>query len=296
MKDTIAAAFLTLSLVACGGSTSGAEADGSSSGAGDESGTTTAAEETDEDGSTGASPSDAWVLDFTLFVEGAIQVSGIGASTSVGLVAVVTDFERVVLIDPQTAEAAGEFSVQLGDLPQQGATEAIAWTSEDHIAVLYPDDAIIRTYDVDGELQHEVDVSAAPQPLHGAMTVDPAGDTAYLVTGSDELSLVAVDLGSGDVLSTVVMSAPQSEAIEGLSLSIDGDTSPLWALTAGGEAFRIDASSGVSELAGEAFSEVGEPSGLEALINPEGESVLAVSDDDDQYNAEPGPLRLYLLE
>lgn len=296
MKDTIVAAFLTLSLVACGGSTSGTEADGSSSGSEDESGATTSAESTGEDESTGASPSDGWILDFTLFVDGAIQVSGIGASTSSGLVAVVTDFERVVLIDPQTAEAAGEFSVQLGDLPQQGATEAIAWTSEDYVAVLYPDDAIIRAYDVDGTLQHEVDISAAPQPLHGAMTVDPTNDTVYVVSGSDELSLVAVDLASGDVVSTVVVSAPQSEAIEGLSLSIDGDTSPLWALTSEGEAFRIDASSGVSEPAGEAFSEVGEPSGLEALINPEGESVLAVSDDDDQYNAEPGPLRLYLLE
>jgi hypothetical protein len=249
-----------------------------------------------EESSTGAAPSDTWVLDFTLFVEGAIQVSGIGASASAGLVAVVTDFERVILIDPQTAEAAGEFSVQLGDLPQQGSTEAIAWTSQDHLAILYPDDAIIRRYDVDGTLQHEVDISGAPQPLHGAMTVDPVDDTAYVVAGTDALTLVGVALDSGEVRSSVAMEGLAGEPIEGLSLSISADTAPLWALTASGEAYRIDASSGVAALERDAFSEVDEPSGLEALVNPEGESVLAVSDDDDQYNAEPGPLRLYLLD
>lgn len=265
--------------------------DGASSGA-----DTTSSGSGAQSSSTGPGQSDEWVLDFTLFVEGAVQVSGIGASASAGLVAVVTDFERVVLIDPETAEAAGEFSVQFGELPQQGSTEALSWTPEDHVAILYPDHAIIRSYDVGGTQQSEVDISAASQPLHGAMTVDPGTNTAYVIAGTGPLELVAIDLETGSVLQTTEISGPIEDPVEGLSLSINGDTSPLWAVTSVGEAFRIDVTTGEAESSGGTFMEVGEPSGLEAFVNPEGEPVLAVSDDDDQFNDEPGPLRLYLLD
>ncbi len=251
----------------------------------------------DDSGSTSAGQSDGWVLDFTLFVEGAVQVSGIGASASAELVALVTDFEGVILIDPSIGEAVGEFSVQLGELPEQGSTEALSWTADDHVAILYPDDSIIRTYDVEGVQQSEVEFSAAGQPVHGAMTVDPSTGTAYVITGTGPLELVAIDLETGSVVQTTEISGPIENAVEGLSLSINGDTSPLWAVTAVGEPFRIDAETGEAELSRGTFSEVDTPSGLEVFVNPvETESVIAVSDDGDQYNDEPGPLRLYLLD
>ncbi|MGH1346710.1 MAG: hypothetical protein ACRBN8_34405 [Nannocystales bacterium] len=273
------------------GASSGATGSGEPTGAGPDT-----ASSGDESGSTGAEAPQGWVLDFTLFVEGGVQVSGIGASASVGRVALVTDFERVILVDPATGEAAGEFSVQLGELPRQGSTEALSWTDEGLVAVLYPDDAIIRQYDVEGTQHSEIEVATRLRPLHGAMTVDPASGTAYLIGGTAPPHLLAVDLDSGTVTETMEISGPIEDAVEGLSLSINGDTSPLWALTAAGEAFRIDVTTGEAESPGGTFAEVDDPSGIEAFVSPDGDSVLAVSDDDNQYNDEPGPLRLYLLD
>ena len=249
----------------------------------------------DGDGSHTQGDDQALLLDFTLFVDGAVQVSGVGVSRGGGLAAVVTDFERVVVIDPQAAEALGEFSVQLGDLPRQGSTEAISWTADDDLAVLYPDAALVRTYATDGALRAEVDIGNVTTAVHGAMTVDPQADVAYVVAGTGSLTLFGIDLASGGLRSEIALSGDLASPVEGLSLGVEGTPSPMWAITAEGEAFSIDTASGNTDFIG-TVQEVGEASGVEAFINPEGEPVLAVSDDDDRYNAEPGPLRLYLFD
>ena len=232
------------------------------------------------------------VLDFTAFVEGAVQVSGVASSEQGGL-AVVTDFERVVVIDPSSAAAIDEFSVQFGDLPQQGSSEALIFTANGDLAVLYPDHKTVRTFS-NGQAQGDVDLSAVEGPIHGAMTIDPALGRLYVVSGDQTLALIEIDANDGTVRSSQPITGDLDVEVTGLSTAIN-DASLLWAVAADNRVFDIDTMSGQSRNRG-TLSEVGEASGCEAFINAEDEAVLSVSDDDDQYNAQPGPIRLYLLD
>lgn len=240
---------------------------------------------------------DDLVLDFTAFFDGAIQISGVGVSATDGTVAVVTDFERVVLIDPNTVSATANFSVQFGNLPRQGSSEAVSYLGSGDLAVLFPEHDVIRTYagDGSGAQTGEVDLSAIDGFIHGAMTIAPDDDIAFLVVGTGPLELVGVSLGDGSVLDRRPLTGDLGAQIAGLSLGIGGNDDELWAVTEDNVAFRIDVDSARATRAG-TLPEMTESSGAEAFDTPGGESVLAVSDDSDEFNSEPGPLRLYLLD
>ena len=253
-----------------------------------------ARQDDDVDPVTGSS---ALVLDFTAFIDGAVQVSGIGIDRTTGTVAVVTDFERVVLIDAQSVSAIGTFSAQLRTLPRQGSTEAIAFTPDGDIAVLYPDVALLRVYDDDGSgsILGELSLEAVPGPLHGAMALSADGTRLFLIAGADAVRLVEVRLEDGSVVRSTELTGDAITAeVSGLSPGVDGSDARLWAVTGNSRAFSIDVGTGTAEFTGE-VSEVEDCSGSEAFVNPEGEAVLAVSDDADRYNSVPGPLRLYLI-
>ena len=233
------------------------------------------------------------VLDFTAFVDGAVQVSGIAADRTSGTIGVVTDFERVVLIDPQTVSAAATFSVQLGDLPRQGSTEAIAFTPEGDVAILYPDALIVRVYSTTGDVEREIALQA-DGPIYGAMALSDDGTRIYLVTGADTLSLVELDGSDGRSLRSTELSGDIVGEVSGLSPGADGSVDRLYLVTSDNRAFVLDTASGRVTPAG-AVGEVDDSSGTEAFVNAEGEAVLAVSDDADIYNTAPGPIRVYLL-
>ncbi|MBX2801250.1 MAG: hypothetical protein KTR31_26470 [Myxococcales bacterium] len=208
----------------------------------------------------GSSSSADLILDFTVFVPDAVQVSGLGVSPADGTLAAVTDFEQVLLVDPVTADATATFSAQLGALPEQGSTEAVSFTTDGDVVVLYPEEPLLRVFDAAGTTLREVTPALQDTP-HGAMTIAHDEGVAWVAVGEAEVSLVALSLWAVDVAQT---------------------------------AYTFELSSGRSTVQG-TTAEVADPSGAEAFVNEEGESVIAVSDDDDVYNAEPGPIRLFLL-
>lgn len=244
-------------------------------------------------GCTGSGSDAGLVLDYTAFVQGAVQVSGLAVSPVDGTLAAVTDFEQVLLVDPATTDVIASYSVQLGELPEQGSTEAVSFTGAGEVAVLYPDDEVLRVYDPAGALLRELD----PDPsgdMHGAMTIAHDDDVAWLALGEGPVEVVAVSLTDGSEVDRLELQGDVPTEIVGLSLPANGADEELWAVDAANRAYTFDLSSGRSVVQG-TTGEVAEPSGAEAFVNEEGESVLAVSDDDDAYNAEPGPIRLFLL-
>lgn len=240
-------------------------------------------------GCTLATPvADDLVLDFTVLVQDAVQVSGIGVADD-GAVALVTDFEQGFVVDPESLEARYTFSAQWGDLPRQGTTEGIAVRPDDTVVVLYPDLAAARVYEPStGEILQEIPLAA--DDLNGAITLTPDGTGAYLVDGVD---LLLVDLSDGSVTASTPLSGDLAGPVEGLSLDTDGGVQRLWLVDDASQVFELDPTTGVTAHRG-TVAEVGDSSGLEAFVNPEDEAVLAITDDDDAYNAEPGPIRLYL--
>ena len=240
--------------------------------------------------------SEGLVLDFTAYVEGAVQVSGVGVSQDDGTVAVVTDFEKVLLVDPETVAPFAEFSAQLGELPEQGSAEAIAFLSTGEVAVLYPEHKVLRIFEDDwsGTAEADIDLSPIEGFMHGAMTIAPATNTAYVLVGTAPLELVSICLEDATVASRTELAGDFDDEMTGLSLSIDGSDDHLWAVTEGNVAYDIDVAAGEASRVA-VLAEVAESSGAEAFYNPMGEAVLAVSDDADEYNAEPGPIRLYLV-
>ena len=233
------------------------------------------------------------VLDFTVFVPGAIQVSGMGVSPNGREIAVVTDLERLVVVDAETVMPTADFSVQFGDLPQQGSSEALAYLSTDTIAVLYPDHKTVRTF-VNEEATGSIDLAGVDGVVHGAMAIDADTGSLYVVAGTGPLFLVEVAVEGGAVRGRQELEGEIAAEVVGLSLDPDSSNT-LWAVTGDNQAFTIDRSSGAATAQG-SLPEVGESSACEAFYNLEGEAVLGVSDDDDQYNAEPGPIRLYLFK
>ena len=249
-------------------------------------------ETTLSDTSSETTSGDPLTLDYTAFVEGAVQISGLAVSRSTGQIAAVTDFERVVLISPE-GQATAEFSVQLGELPEQGSCEAASFTADGDLAVLYPEAGLIRVYapTAEGTLLSETVLPAGLSPL-GGMVIDPEDDTVVLPTPG---RLVAVDLRSAEIVEDVALSGLALEGeISGLSAGVDGSLAGGWIATDANRVYRVDLATGVVD-AQYTLSELGDLSGVEAFESVEGERVLATSDDDDMYNAEPGPLRLYLL-
>ncbi len=241
-------------------------------------------------------PSGTMVLDYTAYIEGAIQVSGVGVSQSDGTIALVTDFESLMLIDPETVSEIGSFSVQLGNLPEQGSSEAVSFTSSGDLAVLYPEHKRVISYDPTGsDRVADLDLSAIVEPIHGSMTIAPDTDTIYMIAGEGPFELIGVSYPDGSVTTRATLTGDLAAEVTGLSLAVDGSATELWAVSEDNRAFDLNVATGALTLQA-TLSEVGESSGAEAFLNPEGENVLAVSDDSDEYNAEPGPLRLYLLD
>lgn len=231
------------------------------------------------------------ILDYTAYVEGAVQVSGIGVSAD-GRIGLVTDFEQVLLVDPETVETTTMFSVQLGALPEQGASEAIAFVDDD-IAVLYPEDARIRMFSREGVPGRDVLIEEAGR-LHGAMSVDERDIARLIATRDTGPVLLAIDLDNGRALGEKPLTLDAGLEVNGLSVVL-GQPRRLWATTASNEVYVIDAESGEVTLRSP-LPRVGEASGCESFVNPMGETVLAIADDADEFNDVPGPLRLYLVD
>jgi len=240
---------------------------------------------TSDSGADPASDSDGGtlLLDYTAYVDGAVQVSGVGVRADGQEGVLVTDFEQVLRVDLATAEVVGSFSVQRGDLPEQGASEAVDYRPDGSLAVLFPEDSVIGFYSVDGAPLGEL---ALPEGVyHGGMVVFD-NDEALVV--ADGPLLRRIDLDDGALVSEVPLSGV-SEEVEGLGF----DGAALWAVVKDNGVYRVSLEGGAAEARYTA-DEVGEASGVAVLADEE-EVVVIISDDDDAYNAEPGPLRLYLL-
>lgn len=251
-----------------------------------------------EDSTEGRATEPRLLLDYTAFVEGAVQVSGIAVDRKNALAVLCTDHERAIVFELETLDAVAEFSVQFGDLPEQGASEAIGVTESGDVVVLYPDHETLVTFDLQGEHLGEVNLPSGD--WFGAMALEPASEIAYLVRkeGKD-YELVGFDLEEDESTATVKLEGELvGTQLEGLSLDLDGTATRLWAVSKPNQVFLIEPGSGKTTKMGDAL-EVGEGSAIEAFTNlVEGvpEDVFAISDDDNSYNTEPGPLRLYLLD
>jgi hypothetical protein len=235
-----------------------------------------------------AAGGDELILDYTLYVEGGIQVSGLDSSADRSRLALVTDMEEVLIFDIEQFAVTETFSVQLAELPRQGSTEAIAFTADDEIAVLYPDVSLIRRYSTNGELRGEIDLSTHQWELAGAMTTAADG-SLLLVTSTPSPTVLGVNT-EGNVTTTMDLDVDTAGEIVGVSTAGD-DT--LYAVTEDSVALLADLQDGTVEPL-PAINGVGSPSDIEYFVNPEDEAVLAITDDADEYNQTEGPIRLYL--
>jgi outer membrane protein assembly factor BamB len=277
-----------LALVVAGGLAVAACSDDSNDDMSDSAPSTTDTAEADASGPPAAASADELILDYTLYVEGGIQVSGIGVSPDRMSIALVTDRERMIVYDLEELAVSAEFSVQLGDLPRQGSTEAVKFTSDNEVAVFYPDAGVVRRYDLSGEMVDEVDVKGSGSDFADAMSVTDEGS---LLLATDNGSLVQVDANGGT--GTEVRLALDGELGEIVGLSNAGDGS-AYVATDDGQVLHVELATGeVEELP--TTSEVTEPSDIEYFVNPEDEPVIAITDDADQYNDTEGPIRLFLV-
>jgi outer membrane protein assembly factor BamB len=236
------------------------------------------------------SSSDELILDYTLYVEGGIQNSGIDASPVETTLALVTDFEKVLVYSLDQLAVVEEFGVQLGDTPRQGSTEAVAFTAPDELAVLYPDAALVRRYSLTGELVTETDLSGLGYELAGGMAV--LEDGSLLLATSDSPATLLTVSADGQLRSSVELAVDGTIGeVSGLSVR---DTSSVYVGTDEGAVFLVDVATGTAEAL-PAMPDVGEFSDLLYFVNPEDEAVIAVTDDADEYNDTEAPIRLYLL-
>lgn len=278
----VAAAVVT-AVVAAACGTSSAASDGTADG------TDAAPVETAATSEGGAAPDDGLVLDYTAFIEGVEQPSGIGIHPTGESVAIVTDFEEVTIYDLATGTIAERWSAQLGELPEQGSTEAVVFDGDD-VLVLYAEAGVIRRYDGTGEQLEEIEVGI-DRPLAGAMTTG-SEDTVVLITDEAAPALVDVDLATGEADTRPLARFDSTATIVGLSRTIDGQD--LLVGTDEGEIFAVEAD-GAAVVGVHRVDGVDEPSAVEAFINPEDEAVVAVAEDGDAYNGSESPLRLFLL-
>ncbi len=274
---------VALIAVACGGT--GSDPD---DGAADPPPAAMAADDTTPEPGAVTPADGALTLDYTAFIPGAVQPSGIGVNPDATMAALVTDFERVVVVDIAAQEPTAEFGVGRNELPRQGATEAVAFLDDGRVAVLYPDDAVIGIFDLDGTPLDELDLDVDAD-LDGAMTVT-SGNLVVISRDDSGAALRLVDPETGSAMTIPLVD--DVEPLEGLSPAEDADA--LLGVTADGGIHRIDARDGTASLVGR-VAEVDDPSGVEVFRNEaEGEVQIGVTDDADAYNSEPSPLRLYL--
>lgn len=246
------------------------------------------------------SPPDAssnLLLDFTAYIPDAVQISGVAVQRDTGLAALVTDHETVVLFDLAEQENVGKFSVQLGELPRQGSSEALSFGANEDIYVLYPDSGTLRAFSQLGEVQDTIELPEAE--WMGGLAIDIETDHALLVRKTEGANeVVAFDLDDNTVSLEVPVIGPLAGAqIEGLSLATDGTAELLWVITKTSDVFTLNPMTGASVLFGRADA-VEDASAIEAFVNVvdgSAEENLAIADDDNKYNEEPGPLRLYLM-
>jgi hypothetical protein len=238
-----------------------------------------------------AAGGDELVLDYTLYVEDGVQVSGLDSSPDRSRLALVTDMENALIFDIEQFAVTETFSVQLAELPRQGSTEAVAFTADDEVAVLYPDVSLIRRYSTTGELRGEIDLSANHWELAGAMTTSADGSLLLLDTSAPNPTVIGVNT-DGTVETTVDLDVDLEGSGEIVGVST-GPADTLYALTEDSVALRANLQDGTVEPL-PAINGVGSPSDIEYFVNPEDEVVLAIPDDADEYNQTEGPIRLYL--
>jgi hypothetical protein len=277
-----------LALLVAGGLAVAACSDDSNDDAGDSAPSTADTTKAEASAPSAAAAADELILDYTLYVEGGIQVSGIGVSPDEMSIALVTDLERVIVYDLEELAVSAEFSVQLGDLPRQGSTEAVKFTSDNELAVFYPDAGVVRRYDLSGKMVDEVDVKRSGSDFADAMSVTDEGS---LLLATDGGSLLQVDANGGTSSEVSLAVDGQLGEIVGLSSAGDGSA---YVATDDGQVLLVELATGeVEELP--TTSEVTEPSDIEYFVNPEDEPVIAITDDADQYNGTEGPIRLFLV-
>lgn len=238
--------------------------------------------------STPAATDGSLVLDYTAYVPGAIQVSGIGFDPTDTMAAIVTDFEQVLIVEIATQTPIATFDVGRGELPRQGATEAVAFVDGERVAVLYPDDRTIGLFGLAGEPAGELSIPDRGV-VDGALTVLD-GALVMVSRQADRAELTFIDPSTEESRSVALDG--EHGPFEGLG--VDADGSALVAVTSDGSVVRIDAASGAVASVGVA-SEVDDASGIDVIVSlEEAETQIAVTDDADEYNDEPGPVRLFL--
>lgn len=235
----------------------------------------------------GCTSTDAFLgLDYTAYVEGGVQVSGLAVDGTGTRGALVTDFEQLVLFDPSTATATGTFDVQFGDLPRQGSSEAVAFAGG-LVWVLYPDEGVVRGYTPEGTATDEW--MLGDERWAGAMA--SRDDVLVVATAESEPRLIAYDWRDGTRLSTTPI-VGLTERLEGLGSDIK--LSDGWVgVTASGALYTISDSGEAVQIG--VAADVAEPSAVESFVSDplEAETSIAVADDDDAYNDTEGPIRLY---
>ena len=229
------------------------------------------------------------LLDFTAFVEDAVQISGMGVSADGQLAALVTDFERLFVVETATLDVIYTLSIQFGNLPQQGSSEAISFRPDGTLAVLFPDHAEIRTYSTTSNDPLLSAITLPEGAYVGAMAITESDIAIVGVRTASTVTLRSIDLETGAVLEEVPLASTLDGTIEGFGLN--GEL--LWTVTNQNMVYSINTENGaVSE--GRLVPDVEDSSAIEPMLDGEGERVLAITDDADEYNAEPSPIRLFL--
>lgn len=241
-------------------------------------------------GSTGTTSAekDALTLDYTAYVDDAVQVSGLGARADGGQVALVTDFEMALIVDPASVQVINRFSVQFGELPEQGSSEAIAYRPDGSLAVFYPERSVIRFFAPEGNGEPEGQLELEELDYRGALVVLEQDFGLVAFERGNNVVLRAIDLDDGEIEGETQLETP-IENIEGMGQDANG----VYAVTRSGTVYTIDWLKGAVERIG-TVTEVEEPSAIEPILNGSEEPVFMVADDADRYNSEPGPIRLYL--
>jgi len=162
------------------------------------------------------------VLDFTTSIDGGKQISGLGIQRETGLAAFVTDFEEVILFDLPSQSVQTSFNVGWNDGLSQGETEAIAFDTEESVAVLYPEKHAIRRYSLTGELLTSLTIDTDVE-LAGGMTIDADAAEAIVVSKTAPPALLTVSMADGIVKSTTPLVGIESPLVDGLSPDVDGD-------------------------------------------------------------------------
>ena len=229
------------------------------------------------------------ILDFTATFEGAIKPTGVGVNADGSRAAIVTEFERVLVIDTSNLQVVSEFNVGRDDTPAPGATQAITFVGEE-LAVLYPEDRVVGIFDLEGTRLGELPLEDETQ-IDGALT-QTSGQLIFVSRAGGEVFLKALDPETGEIQTVLEFGdADELEPIVGLSSTPDGNGAV--AITGTGLVFELSQSGFPREIG--VVSEVAEPTGIEVFYNADDDEIqYGITEGSADFSDEPAPFRLFL--